>query len=140
MDRADFYDVMNINNVKFFSDLHVNKDHSLEVNLLTGAGVTIATAAIDTSVPTNIAIGTAVTIGLSILYDNELGEGDYSVEHVLAEVYDGSTGQYVSMVTSSYYKIGIDEKGNPNKQFVKSVTKFFGYYEESVIQNADFLQ
>lgn len=35
--------------------------------------------------------------------------------------------------------MGIDENGDTNKQYVKSVTKFFGFGKESIINNADFL-
>lgn len=139
MDRLDFYDTMNIKNAEFSNEIHINKDHSLGASLLVGTGATIATTVLDAPLGVSIAVGAVTTIGLDALYSDGLDEGDYCVEHVFAEVYDGSSEQYITIVTNSYYKIGIDENGDTNKQYVRSVTKFFGFGKESIIDNADFL-
>lgn len=131
MDRSDFYDTMNIKNAEFSNEIHINKDHSLGASLLVGTGATIATTVLDTPLGVSIAVGAVTTIGLD--------EGDYCVEHVFADVYDGSSEQYITIVTNSYYKMGIDENGDTNKQYVRNVTKFFGFGKESIIDNADLL-
>ena len=50
------------------------------------------------------------------------------------EVYNGASDSYESIITTTYYKKGVDENGNPNEQYVKSVTKYNGMFPESVVK------
>lgn len=137
MDRADFYKVMNVNVVEFSQNISVSKMGNNIKSYTASALVSMGAYVLEAGPISSFLAGVVV----NELVNSQLFEpGDYRVEYTVGEVYDGSISSYKSLYTLSYYKIGVDENGKPNEQYVKSVTKFFGTYKESVISNADYVQ
>ena len=129
MNRVDFYRVMNIDYMSESQYFTVTSEGNFTVDALVGLAVAYGTAQY------SLLVGYGIGLGAGAAVDQFLFEpGDYRVEFILGEIYNYSLDAYETIITASYYKLGIDVEGNPNEQFVESITKYGGTFEESLVK------
>lgn len=128
MERTDFYEAMNINYVAVSQNVTVTNLENETQRFVMGAITAIATY--------NMNPAAGFVIGFvsgEFVSGLQLEPGDYRVEYILGEVYNGADNAYESVITTTYYKLGVDAEGNPNEQFVMTTTKYGGIFPESMV-------
>ena len=63
----------------------------------------------------------------------QLEPGEYRVEYIVGEVYNPAYDCYESILTTTYYKKGVDANGEYTEIEVKSITVYNGRFKERVL-------
>ena len=128
MQRTDFYEAMNVKYVVDSQTLTVTEFENNIPSII--AGLLTGTATQKMNPKLAAVVGYAVD---QVIKEFQLEPGEYRVEYTVAEVYNGALDLYESITTTSYYRLGINSKGEPTEQFVTSVTNYNGTFIDSVV-------